>query len=524
MSNKLVEIATDTVRGGLFLFTGNTLSTLTLSVGSIIVARLLGPEDYGLYGLSLVAPSIFLMFTDFGLNPATIRFSAKLMSEDKDGLVAGMLKSVFLFKLLTGVAMFTVCFTLSDSFGTYVLNRPGAGFLIRLTAFLILFQVVFSTANSAFLGLDRTQDNALTLNVQSVVKAASSPLLILLGFGIVGAVVGHLLGYMAAGVAGFLILFLKHYRSLGRAPRDNSFSSNLKVMVGYGFPLYISTLLASLQGQYQSIVLAFFTSNTDIGNLRVAMNFAALIGLLTFPMGVFFLAFSKVNPKSDETRRLFRLSVKYTSLLIIPAATAVAVLSSNLVSFIYGTGFCLAPLLLSIYVLTFLYAGIGSMVLGHLLTGAGETKLILKANLINLSIFVPSAPVLTWLYGVPGVIVALLVSSLLSLIYQLFRAKKTLDVNFNLDDSVRIYLSSAISTVPTLLFLQLSPFQNLANVIVGGSLYFFTYLTVAPLLGAVRTQDVENLKTIFSRIKRVWPVLKLVLIYVAKVLSMFKSK
>ncbi len=525
MSDKLVEIAEDSARGGFFLFTGKTLSTFILAVGSIVVSRLLGPENYGLYGLSLVAPSIFLLFTDYGVNVAVTRFSAKLRSEGKPQLVAGMLKSAVLFKLLAGIVMFTVCFTLSDSFAIHVVNRPEIAPLIRLTAFLVLFQTALTTADSAFRGLDRMQDNALTLNVQSVVKATSSPLLVLLGFGVVGAVVGHVLGYVAAGTASLLILFLKHYKHLGGAPKNpdrNSFSSNLKLMMGYGLPLYVSSLLFSFRGQYQTIILAHFTSNADIGNLGVAMNFASLITILTFPVTVLFPAFSKLNPKSEEAKRLFTHSVKYTSLIIIPAATAAAVLSNDLVIFIYGPSYNLAPLLLSIYTLNFLYAGIGSLVLGYLLTGAGETRLILKANLINLFIFTLSAPVLTWLYGVPGIIAALLISALLSLVYQLLKAKKKFKVNFNLKDSARIYLSSIISTVPTFLFLHLSPFQNLTNIILSGALYLLTYLTLTPLLGAVRAQDIENLKHIFSKIKVVWPFLKFVLAYEAKLVSTVK--
>jgi len=56
LSNKLADIAEDSARGGFFLFTGNALSLLTLALVSIITARFLGPENYGLLALSLVVP------------------------------------------------------------------------------------------------------------------------------------------------------------------------------------------------------------------------------------------------------------------------------------------------------------------------------------------------------------------------------------------------------------------------------------------------------------------------------------
>lgn len=75
MSDKLTEIAEDSARGGFFLFTGNALSLIILAVGSIIIARLLGPENYGVYSLSLVVPSILAGLIDFGISSALIRFS-----------------------------------------------------------------------------------------------------------------------------------------------------------------------------------------------------------------------------------------------------------------------------------------------------------------------------------------------------------------------------------------------------------------------------------------------------------------
>jgi len=80
MSGRLVEVAEDSVRGGFFLFAGNASQLVVLAVASIVIARLLGPEDYGLYSLSLVVPSILAGLVDFGIVSALIRFLAKFKS------------------------------------------------------------------------------------------------------------------------------------------------------------------------------------------------------------------------------------------------------------------------------------------------------------------------------------------------------------------------------------------------------------------------------------------------------------
>ncbi len=521
MPEDLAGIAEDSTRGGFFLFVGNAVSILILAIGSIVIARLLGPANYGLYSISLAAPAFFLMFTSLGVDPAVTRYSAMLRSEGRNQEAASMLRSSMLFKLLTAIVMFIVCFTLADSFASTILNRPGIGDLIRFSSAVIVFQAVFSTTGSAFMGLDRVQDSALTMIVQAVVKAVAAPLLILLGLEVVGALTGHILGYAVATVAAVLILFLKHYRDLGGASKSNSLSTDLSIMLRYGFPIYFSALLTSVLGSYQSIVLAHFVSNTEIGNLGVAMEIATMVSLVASPAGILFATFSKVDPKSSDAKDIFRLSIKYTSLLIIPAATVVIVLSKDLVLFFYGGGFSLAPLFLSIYVLTYLYVGLGSMVLSNFMSGVGESKTVLTAGLINLVAFIPLAPILAYFHGVPGVLAAGLIYALLSLIYLLARAKRGFNLDFGFKDSLRTYLASAISAVPLLLILQFSPFQGLINLAVGGSIFLLSYLTVAPILGAVDASDIKNLESILGNQKLLSSVLKPVMTYERKLLSMF---
>jgi O-antigen/teichoic acid export membrane protein len=47
---------------------------------------------------------------------------------------------------------------------------------------------------------------------------------------------------------------------------DDSLPTELRVLLGYGLPLYLAEILSTFVTQYQSIVLAHFASNVEIGN------------------------------------------------------------------------------------------------------------------------------------------------------------------------------------------------------------------------------------------------------------------
>ncbi|MEM0471729.1 MAG: flippase [Sulfolobales archaeon] len=517
-SNKLVRIAEDAVRGGLFLLTGNALSTVISAVGSIIIARLLGPENYGVYSISLVIPSLLIGFIGFGLDAALVRYSARLRAESRNELVASVLRTGLLFKFLIGASMSFFCLTFSDSLAAFIVNRPELGFYIRLASPLILFQSLLATVSSAFIGLDRMENNALLMNLQSIMKTFLAPLLILLGFSVLGAITGHVLSYAVASIAGIFIL-LKLYKSLDSLS-SLSFSDNLRAMLRYGLPLYFSALLMLLSSQYRVIILSYFTSNTEIGNFQAATTLSTIIVILAFPFTTLFPAFAKVDPNGEDLKRLFRLSVKYTALLIVPTSIAMAIIAEDIVYVLYGHAYSLAPTYLSIYILIYIYAGLGSIVLEHMLRGIGETRIVFKYNLINTSSLIPLATVLTMLYGVLGLIASILISGLISLIYGLLITVKRVGVSLDISSSLRIYLASAVSAIPLTLFIHLSPLHSIPNIALGSLVFFITYLTILPLINGIQTQDLEILKLLFSKIKILWPLIKPILLYEYKILNL----
>ena len=433
-----------------------------------------------------------------------------------------MLRSGYLFKLAVGLFASAICFIFADQFATYILNRPEMGYLVRVSSLLILFQAAFGALSSAFIGLERMEHRALVLNVMSIVKVVSSSLLLIAGFGVIGMLTGHISGYASASIVGSLIL-LKHYRKLG-PPSCDSLQSNLKVMLRYGFPLYLSAFIGLLSGQYRTIILAFFSSNIEIGNLNVAIKLASAVTILVFPFSVLFPAFSKVNPDSEELKRLFKISVKYTALLIVPASILIATISEEFVYTFYGQNYTLAPSYLSLHILTFLYSGVGSMVLGHLLNGIGETKTILKANLLGIAVLIPLLPALTMLYGIPGLLITTLLSALPPLIYQLYVAFTRFKLRLDIKSTLKIYLTSFTSAIPTLIFLQLSPFNGFLNLLFSCALYLFTFLTIVPLTKTLTEADLADLRGIMKRIRILRSLTEPVFKYEERIIKLVTKK
>jgi PST family polysaccharide transporter len=69
----MVDLGRRTVRGGAVTIGTQVLKFLVNTVGTIVLARLLTPEDYGLVGMVAVVTGFILLFKDLGLSAATVQ-------------------------------------------------------------------------------------------------------------------------------------------------------------------------------------------------------------------------------------------------------------------------------------------------------------------------------------------------------------------------------------------------------------------------------------------------------------------
>jgi len=302
MADELVKVAEDSARGGFFLVSGTALSTVIMAVSSILIGRFLGPELYGQYTLTIVAPQLLFLFTDLGINQGIIKFTASLRSKGAPNRILEIIKYGLILRASTGIAISIINYALADFFASLLLQRPDLAFYIRIASISVLFQAIFTTATSAFVGLDKTEYSALTANIQATAKAIISIGLVLLGFSVAGAVIGYAAGYVVAAVVGTALLFFL-VRGKQKNQNSNSVSDDLKILIWYGALLYISVLLNGCIPLYQNVVLAIFTTDADIGNYKAQQQISLhLCQFLQFQSRQhFFRHFQNLTPQ--QTRK-----------------------------------------------------------------------------------------------------------------------------------------------------------------------------------------------------------------------------
>jgi O-antigen/teichoic acid export membrane protein len=355
---------------------------------------------------------------------------------------------------------------------------------------------------------------------QSIAKASISVLLVVLGYGALGAVIGYTFSILATGIIGLVMLYLVIFRSFRTKKNRSGITKSLKTMLSYGVPLSISTIIAGLLTQFCGFMMAFFCSDLLIGNYQIAVNFSVILTFVMTPIStVLFPAFAKLNPQNEHQlmKTVFASSVKYTSLLLVPATMAMVILSQPMINTFFGGNWFYAPFFLTLYVVGNLVVALGAMSMNSLLTGLGETKMLMKQNVLGLILGIPLAFLLIPTFGITGLITGSLLAGIPSLLWGLYWIWKHYHVKADFKSSAKIFVASAIAATTTYLSLYFLATSEWIRLIIGGIIFLGVYLFATPMTGAVDQTDINNLRAMFSGLGIVSKLMNIPLILIEKI-------
>ena len=347
-------------------------------VGTIFIARLLGPDQYGLYTIVLTAPSLIVTFRDWGINSAMIKFTAQYRAEERIAEIRSIFLTGVLFEIILGLLLSLLSFAFAGFLATSLYNRPSIAPLIEIASFSILAGAIITVATAAFTGFEKMELNSIMLVFQSIFKTVLIIVLVLLGLGASGATAGFIISSFIGGLIGIALVW-KLYVSL---PKSSGYALQIKAylttMLTYALPLSFATILSSLLPHFYSFLLPihYSTDNSMIGNYGIANNFVVLISFALPITAMVFPAFSKLHPIKDKEalRSIFQFSVKYASLFVVPVTALIMCLAVPAVYTLFGGTYTTAPLLLALLAAQYLFTTFGSLSIGGLLCGQGNTS------------------------------------------------------------------------------------------------------------------------------------------------------
>ena len=506
-------------RGSFILLLGQVVSTVVAAIGSILVARFLGSTSYGQVTVAMIPVSIAALFGDWGVSSALIKFIAQYRFEQKTEELKAFVQTGLLLKAAGGVFLSLIIFFLSGFLAVNVFHQPRLKLLIEIASANLFAQSLISTSQSIFIGFERMEFHSLTVIIASILKSLLAPILVLLGYGAFGAVLGKTVPIVVTGILGITIVAFAFLKDGSSSRSTLGHLQASKILLSYGYPLFLSKILTGGLSQFYNFLIAIYVDVSMIGNYKAATNFSVLITFLTMPIAsVLFPLFSKLDVEEGSTLRLvFQSSVKYWALISVPAIAGMITLSGQLIRIIYGSSYQFAPFFLKLYLVLFLYEGLGSLCSVNMLKGQGRTKVIFLKNLLNICIGLPLSLILIPQFGIVGLLLTLIAPKPGDA-FTLWWIKKNFGFTINWFASAKIYLSASIAYLVATCLLAVLHSSDWLDLLLGGGVFVLTYALLVSLTGVLDRDDIQNLRNIMSVLGPLEPLFNLVLTLVERLM------
>jgi lipopolysaccharide exporter len=439
-------------------------------VQTIVLARLLAPKDFGLYGIALLVLNTLDAFTQAGIEGALIQ---------KEGDVRAYLDTAWTINVLRGAALALLMVLLAPLASSFF-SEP------RVDNVLVALAIVPFLSGLRNIGIVYFQKD-LDFRKQFVLEVATA-ILAFVGTVVAAFTLRNVWALVVAAALyhglGAIASFLVHpYRPKPQIQLDRA-----RTLFDFGRWIFGTKILKLFIMQGDDAYIGRVLSATALGFYQVAYKMSEMpmdevgkvVSSVTFP------AFSKLHDRISELRTAYFRSLQLNSIITIPAAAGMIVLSRQIVLVLLGDKWQGITPVVQVLVVLGVLKHMGNF--AALYKGVGRPDLSFYESIIRLSTMIAAIYPLTRLYGIVGTAESVLVATAIARLWTTSRIVRLLDTGYT--KFVQVLL------VPSLASLAMAGALALLSPLIDGStvlgLATLVFVGVAIYLGAGAVLDVTT--------------------------------
>ena len=417
------------------LFT--TMTSLVTKVGAliftIILARLLVPELFGLYSLVLAVIMIFLFFSDLGIGASIVRFVSRELGKGNESKA----KSYALYFLKIKIILITITtFVLLISAKYLAENFFEKPLFFGLIAgALYLFLIGVSEIMEALLASTNNFKNIFwKQTLFQIFRIIFVPFLIIIGINYslsgeknISLIILGLAGACLVSTLVVYILSRKKFCFLKYKTRKLTKKDKRKTRK---FLITMPSLAISglFFGEIDILILGYFVLSEFVGYYRAVLSLGgSVIGLLAFS-GALLPVFSKLTKKQIERdfKKFLYVTLFFSGILMI----FVLIFAPTIIQLIYGERYLASSNLLRIFSLIIISCPLISLYETYFISqGKPEliAKLLMYSTILNVALtffFIRFFLEFGHLQAVYGAVIASIISSYVVLVGLMFSKLK----------------------------------------------------------------------------------------------------
>ena len=372
MSDSSVKSTDRAVRGVLWSYASYYGGKLLIFLSTVILARLLTKEEFGVAGYALVAISSLDALTDLGVGSALIYYR-----KDPDAA-----HTAFWLGMGVSFALFVATFTGAPLVGDFF-NDPRAIPVTRAMAFTFPLAAM-GNIHDVLLRRELAFGRKFIPDVTKAFgKGLVTVLLALFGFGSWSLIFGQLAGEVVAVIVLWKVMpwrpSFKFIRDLARA------------LLGYGWNIVAINMLSILLNNASYLLVGRFMGAAALGLYTLAfripemliLQFCSIISRVIFPF------YANMQDDIAGLKRGYIASTRFIMLITLPIGAGIALIAYPLVQAVFGSEWVdAAPVMQAIA--TFAVVSALAYNAGDVYKARGKPQILTWLTIVEIILLVPS--------------------------------------------------------------------------------------------------------------------------------------
>ena len=443
---------------------------------SVLIARILSPEDYGTVALISIFIAVSNVFIDSGFGKSLIQEN-NINNKDYS--------TVFYFNLGVSLIFYIILYFIAPFISTYY-GLPILTSLIRvislgliINAFTIIPNVIFS----------------VSLNFKPLaISTLTSSLL--------GGGVGFISAYNGLGVWSLVNMSITSSATLAVfqfyqvkwVPTFQFSFKSLKRLYSFGSKLFFGALIDSIVRNLSSIFIGKVFDAKSLGFYSKGIGFANIASNTTVSIlfSVLFPAFSKIKDDKVKLLNSFKMSVRYITMIIVPLFLLISLLAKPIIVVLLTERWIITATLLQILILARIINILG-LINAQVFLSIRRSDITFKQDLIK-SIISILFLLFTYRYGIIWIAIGELLASLINYIINVYPSGKLFNYGIfkQLKEIYIILLCAVFSILVSYFFLENFQMNNYFKIISGFSITITVYIASLILTGELEVVKLLN--------------------------------
>lgn len=286
----------------------------------IVLARLLGPDAFGLVAMASIFTSFIQRFIDQGMMEAIIQ---------NESITKEHLDTAFWTNLIFGIIMMIFGILFASTIAL-LFNEDRLGSIIPLLSInLVLYS--FSTVQIALL---KRNMNFKALALRSIISQ------------IIGGIIGIIMALKNFGVwslvgqqiSSALVEVVILWKLSDWRPRLLYFSRYFRELFTYGVSILGIKIVDFVDVKFDHFLIGYLLGTTNLGYYAIAIKLIAII--IDFATGilgpVLFSTFSRIQKDMDQMRKIFYQVTYYANIFSFPIFIIILFLTPQIVIYVFG--------------------------------------------------------------------------------------------------------------------------------------------------------------------------------------------